>query len=98
MDGQAAGRLAVVRTQPAEPGRDRRHGVGPAAGGDRGAELDEGMARRLPLAVERATPPDRELDLDHRLQPVDVGALEESNLDQSHGPGRIASEGRRAPG
>ena len=33
----------------------------------------------------------RELELDHRLEPVDVRALEQADLDQSHGPGRIAT-------
>ena len=39
---------------------------------------------RDPCQVLRA--PDGDLDLDHRLEPVDVGSLEQSDLDQSHGP------------
>ncbi len=49
------------------------------------------MPAGIALAVERPTPADGELELDHRLQPVDVGPFEEAGLDQSHGPGRIAS-------
>ena len=48
------------------------------------------MAAGVALAVPRPAPADRDLELDHRLEPVDVGAFEQAGLDQSHGPGRIA--------
>ena len=49
------------------------------------------MATGIALAVPGPPPPDGDLQLDHRLQPVDVGSLEQADLDQSHGPGRIAT-------
>ena len=54
------------------------------------------VAARVALAVPGPPPADGDLQLDHRLEPVDVGALEESDLDQSHGPGRIPSAHARA--
>jgi len=54
------------------------------------AKVDECVPPGIALAVPGPTPPDGDLELDHRLQPVDVGAFEEAGLDQSHGPGRIA--------
>ena len=50
----------------------------------------------IALAVPGPPPADGDLELDHRLEPVDVRALEQADLDESHGPGRIASaHGRR---
>ena len=57
------------------------------------AEVDEGVAARRSLAVPRPPTPDRDLDLDHRLEPIDIGSLEESDLDLSHGSARITSPG-----
>ena len=54
-------------------------------------EENEGVVGRHPLAEPRPAPADGHLDLDHRLQPVDVGSLEKPDLDQSHGSGRIAT-------
>ena len=88
--------LAVVGSQPADPRDDRGDRIGPGPRRDRGAEVDERVAARLALAVERAPPPDGQLDLHHRLEPVDVGSFEQADLDQAHGPGRIAS-GARLP-
>src|SRR6185369_13923297 len=48
-----------------------------------------GVAARAALPVPRPAPADRDLDLHDRLEPVDVGALEESDLDQSHGRGIV---------
>ena len=56
-----------------------------------GPEPDQRVPPRIALAVERPPPADGEFQLDHRLQPVDVGPLEETGLDQSHGPRRIPS-------
>jgi hypothetical protein len=53
--------------------------------------MDEGMASGAALSVPRPPPPDRDLELDHRLEPVDVRALEQSDLDESHRPRRITS-------
>ena len=86
-----------------DPRRDRRAAGAPrrATGRDRlpatcpgrhpRPEPDERMPRRVALAVEGPTPADGELELDHRLQPVDVGSLQQTGLDQSHGPRRIPS-------
>ena len=59
------------RRRPASPGR-----------GPRWPEPDQGVAGRVPLAVPGPSPADGHLDLDHRLEPVDVGALEQADLDQ----------------
>ena len=68
-------------------------GSGHSRGGHRRAQPDEGVAARVALAVPRPATTDRDLHLDHRLEPVDVRALEQADLDQSHGPGRIATRG-----
>jgi hypothetical protein len=46
------------------------------------------------VAVPRPPPPDGHLELHGRLEPVHVRSIEEADLDQSHGGGRIAT----APG
>ena len=51
-----------------------------------------GVRPGLALAVPGAPPADGHLDLDGGLQAVEVGALEESDLDEAHGRGSI---GRR---
>ena len=56
-----------------------------------GAELHEGVPLRLTPAVPRATPADRDLDLHHRLEPVQVWSFEQADLDQAHSPARIAT-------
>ena len=91
VDAQAAGPLAVVGAQAAEPGRERHDAVRPLARRDRRPEPDEGVALGVALAVPGPPPADGDLELDHRLQPVDVRSLEQAGLDQSHGPGRIAT-------
>ena len=48
------------------------------------------MPAGIALAVPGPPPADGDLELDHRLEPVDVRAFEQAGLDQSHGPGRIA--------
>ena len=60
-------------------------------GGTRGPEPDERVALGIALAVPGPPPADGDLELDHRLQPVDVGSFEQAGLDQSHGPDRIAT-------
>ena len=73
-------------------------GSGHSLAGTRGTELDQRMPARVALPVPRPAPSDGELQLHHRLEPVDVGPLQHADLDQSHGPGRIATEApRRLP-
>ena len=85
----AAAALAVVEAEPADPVDDLLDPARPVASRDRRAEPDERVAAGLALAVPRPPPADRDLDLDHRRQPVDVRSLEQSDLDQAHGPARI---------
>ena len=90
MDRQPAAAFAVVGPEAADPGDGRGDGIGPVAGRHVGAELDERVAAGIALAVPGPAPADGDLELDHRLEPVDVRALEQAGLDQTHGPGRIA--------
>jgi hypothetical protein len=91
MDRQAAPTLAVIRPQAPDPGDDSDHAVGPLVRRHGCPEVDEGVAPRIALPVPGPPPPDGDLKLDHRLEPVDVGTFEQAGLDQAHGPGRIAS-------
>jgi glutamate carboxypeptidase len=86
--------LPVVDTEPSRPRDERDDGVGPFAFRHEAPEPDDRMAAGLTLAVPRPPSPDRELDLDHRLEPVDVRAFQEPDLDEAHGPGRIATAKR----
>ena len=95
MDRHAAAALAVVGAQSADPGDDRDDAVRPVPRRDRRAEEDQRMATRIALPVPGPPPTDRDFELHDRLEPVHVGSLEKAGLDQSHGPGRIAS-GHRA--
>ena len=90
MDADTGRRPVVVGTEPPDPGDDGRDGVRSIRGGDLGAEPDERVAGRFALAVPRPAPADGDLELDHRLEPVDIRSLEQADLDESHGPGRIA--------
>ena len=91
MDRQPAPAFAVLQPQASDPGHDARHVVRPLAGRDVGSQPDQGVASGIALAVPGPALADGHLELDHRLQPVDIRALEQSRLHQSHGPGRIAS-------
>src|SRR5436305_8425806 len=95
VDGDAAASLAVIDAQPPDPADELRDGQRPVARRYGGAEVDQRVAARAPLAVPRPAPPDGELDLDHRLEPVHVRALEEPDLDQSHGSRRITLRSAR---
>ena len=98
MDRYAAPAFAVIDPQPADPGHDGSDRVRALVDGDVRTKQDQGVATRVTLAVPRAPSPDGDLDLDHRLEPVDVRSLEEADLDQSHGLGRIArARPRRLP-
>jgi hypothetical protein len=95
MDGHTPGPLVELRSKAADPCGHRRDGPWLAAQRDRRAEADERVARRCALAIPGPTPPDGDLDLHDRLEPVDVWSLEQSDLDEAHGSGRITS---RRPG
>ena len=94
MDADPAAALAVPGPQAADPGDQRRDAVGPVARRDHGPELDQRVPAGIALPVAGSTTPDGDLDLDHRLEPVDVRTLEQADLDQAHGPGRIAGRQR----
>ena len=98
VDLARAAALTVVRAEAPGPRDEVRHGVRPVSRRHRSAEVDERPVRRRPRPLPRASPPDGDLDLDHRQQPVDVGSLVEADLDQAHGPPRIreASGTRRS--
>ena len=91
MDAQPAATLVVLEPEPPDPARDGRDAIGPVSGRDRRPEMDERVAARVALAVPRPATADGHLELDHRLEPIDVGTFEQASLDQAHGPGRIAS-------
>jgi glutamate carboxypeptidase len=48
---------------------------------------------RVPAAGPRASRPDPDLELHDRFEAVDIRAVEQPDLDESHGPGRIATVG-----
>src|SRR5829696_9024395 len=90
MDGETAAGLAMVDPQAADPRGCRGDGIGPLTGRNVRSQLDERVPARVALPVPRPAPPDGELELDHRLEPIDVGTVKQASLDQAHGPGRIA--------
>ena len=96
MDGESAAPFAVVGTQAPDPGGDRRDRIGPVVGRDGGAEADDGVPAGVALAVPGAPPTEGQLHFDHRLEPVDVRPLQQTDLDQAHGPGRIATRDGRS--
>ena len=95
VDGDAAAALAAVGPQPPDPVGERRDPSRPVAAAGPRAQPDERVAPGLALAVPGPPPADGDLDLDHRLQPVDVRSFEQADLDQAHGPARIATSARR---
>jgi glutamate carboxypeptidase len=97
MDGEAAPALVMVDAQSADPADDRRDRIGPGSRRHDCSQLDERMAARVPLAIPGAPAPDGQLELDHRFEPVDVGSLEQADLDQSHGQARIPMRRRGIP-
>ena len=98
MDDDAGAALAVVDAQSANPVDDPLHRARPFASRDGRAQPDQRMSARLALPGPRPPPADGDLDLDHRRKPVDVRTLEQADLDQAHGPARIASgPDRRLP-
>ena len=88
-------RLAMVRAQAPGPGDEVRDGVRPLAQRDRAGEVHQRAVAGRPGAVPGPRAPDGDLDLGHRLQPVDVGPLVQPDLQESHGPEMLREEERR---
>ena len=97
MNPNPADAFAVCRAKAARPPCERLDRFRPLTLREAGTEANEGVAGGYPLAEPCPAPTHGHLDLDHRLQPVDVGSLEEPDLDQSHGSGRIAMRPVRIP-
>ena len=54
-------------------------------------EPDEVVRGGVAASEPGPAPADRDLELQHRLEPVQVWAIQGSDLDQAHGPARIAT-------
>ena len=91
MDAQPTPTLVVLEPEPPDPAGDGGDTVRPVTRGDGRPEVDQRVATGVALAVPRPAAADGDLELDHRLEPIDVGTFEQTGLDQAHGPGRIAS-------
>ena len=91
MNPDPADAFAVCRAKAARPPCERLDRFRPLTLREAGTEVNEGVAGGYPLAEPCPAPTDGHLDLDHRLQPVDIGSLQEACLDQSHSPRRIPS-------
>ena len=89
MNGEAGPPFPMVDPEPADPGGNLGHPIGPGAGRHRRPEPNNRATPRVTPAVEGSSSADGELQLDHRLQPVDVGTFEQTGLDQAHSPRRI---------
>ena len=85
--------LVVVRAEAPGPGHHIRHGIWPLAGGRRPAEVDQRRVARRARTGPGPGPAHGNLDLDGRQEPVDVGSLEQPDLDESHRPARIRERG-----
>src|SRR3954454_17364021 len=97
MDREPTDAFAVIGPEPADPMDQAVDRKRPAVRGYGGAQADERVSPRAPLPVPRPTASDRHLDLDHRLEPVDVRSIEEADLDHAHGRPRIAPRSSREP-
>jgi glutamate carboxypeptidase len=82
----------AVRMRPPQPA----HPVGKESDPDRllaprhgRPEPDERMPLGLSLAEPCPPPADGDLELDGRLEPVQIRSVQQANLDQAHGPARI---------
>jgi hypothetical protein len=71
--------------QRGDPAGQVRHRPGSCCPRDRRAEPDARMRAGQTLPEPRSTPPNAYLDLHGRLEAIDVGAIQESDLDESHG-------------
>ena len=83
--------FAMLDPQPPDPCDEARDLGRPVATRDDRAEVHERVSLGIPGAIPAPAAADRDLDLDHRLEPVDVGALEQADLDEAHGAARIAT-------
>src|SRR5439155_26606434 len=81
--------FTVIDPQSADPANELLDRERPIADRYMRSEVDEGVAGGTALSVPGPSPADRELDLDRRLEPVDIRALEQADLDESHGSARI---------
>ena len=93
MDDDPGPTLVVVDAQTADPVNQGVDLGRPVAARHVDAEMDQGVAAGCSLAVPGPSTADRDLDFDHRLEPIDVWSLEEPDLDLSHGQARITSAG-----
>src|SRR5919201_3555750 len=91
MDGEVARTLVVIESKSPDPADDAGDFVRPALAGGRSAESDERVSSGNPLPVPRPTSSECHLELHRRLEPVDVGTLEQTDLDQAHRSRRIAT-------
>ena len=96
MDPDPADALGPLAPEATGPAGNATTASGQPRGRRRAPRWTSAWRARLALAVPGPAAADGDLELDHRLEPVDVGTFEESDLDQSHGPARIASEWRHA--
>ena len=78
-----------ARCEPADPGHDRGDGIRPLSGRHGGAEPDQGVAAGIALSVPRPATPTATSTLTTGSSRRHC-SLEQADLDQSHGPGRIA--------
>ena len=72
-----------------DPGCQHGHAPGCLGPGNRRAETYPGMHAGQALTEPRPSPTDPDLDLHGRLEAVDVGTIQESDLDESHDPTMI---------
>jgi len=77
--------------QSVDPGGHPGDGFRRVRGPHPRRQVDPLVCVRDPLAVPGAATADRDLDLHGRLEPVDVRAVEQADLDESHGARRIPS-------
>lgn len=98
MDGETRSTLTVICAQSSDPGHDRGDAIGPVTRRHGRPEMHQGVSAWVALPVPGSTTPDGDLELDHRFEPVDVGTLEQADLDKAHGPGRIAIREVAEPG
>ena len=96
MDRDAANALAMVRRAGVGPiRRSPRRAVATLAAGTSAPRRTSAWRPGLRWPYQRPASSDRDLDLHDRLEPVDVRALEQTDLDQSHGVGQDSRRSRR---
>src|SRR5262245_5670051 len=92
MDGERArraiGMLAAKTTHPVRERGDARGLSGPR---DDRSQPDEGVRLGLATPVPGPAPPQRHLELQRRLAPIQIRSVEQADLDEAHGGPRIAT-------